>query len=713
MLNELLSLLSVSLGCGVVIALLLALRPVLVRRFSPRLYYFAWILISLRLFLVNVDLALPQAPLRLEVPQPLVDSAYDHFSDAPADYALGSGGGAVAYTDDGPYYFRHYARYENGAGEQVTIQDGPFFRTVAVGETVTCTPHWPGLLYAAYWTVAVLLFLAALIRYGLFRRRTLRGAVPAAEGELSLLRFTCDRLDVAKAVELYRVPGLPAPLLMGFLHPVILLPPQLPQAALSATLAHELTHLKHRDPGYKLFLTAACALHWFNPLVWLMARQARRDVELYCDYDLLKNKDLADRRAYGRAILEQMTAGAGKPPGLTTGFSGDKREVFDRFRAIMDTTAKRRGRLLLVLVALLALAAGGLVAFRTARTPQPDRALAWVTRLSREDGAVYYPVDWLDKEDLEGEGQLRAAILSGGLDRLGQPSAAPVSRDAVILHHYPNNRTYTYPVLISELPDSGRVHPIGGDGSAPEGMSEGELYELTFDEAGAVTKAVRRSEVRAQERPILALGTVDETLEHVCFQPIQWLGANDPGREAAWWAAYWEQGLDQEELTAPLADGAELFYRPQGGGTYALSPAAIEYSIRQSQAGRLLELSFDREGRVTRLTLRGGVSLDLSAAGLDFTGYCGTLYAQGMSIPMPGGSGVMSVDPCGETGADDDHTRYVLPIAADARIPGELRPFLTGLSSGQYPQLWRFTLTDGAITAVEGVWPAEEGPAHP
>lgn len=573
MLHELLTLLRISLGCGVVIALLLALRPVLLPRFSPQLYHVAWILVCLRLLLLGNDFTLPQAPVRLEVPQALADSAYDHYAAAPADNAFS---GAVTDTDEGAYYFRHSARYETASGEQVTVQDGPFFRTVTAGDTVTRTPHWPGLLYAAHWTVAILLFSTALIRYGLFRRRAIRGSLPAGEGALELLRLTREQLGVTAQVELYRVPHLPAPLLMGFFHPVILVPQALPEEALPLTLAHELTHLKHGDPGYKLILTAAWAVHWFNPLVWLMRAQASRDAELYCDYDLLKSKDAEARRAYGQAILDQMTAAKGVPTGLTTGFSGSKKEVFVRFRAIMDASPKRTGGLLMALVAILALLAVGLVACHVPpSTPEENRA--WITVLDPEAGVVSY-----------------------------------------------------IPLTQEQLADR-----------------EG-LWEAVFD-----------GELSSQER------------------------------------------------TVPLAQGVELLHTYQGE-TYPLNPVTITHTMGMSQAGMAGEVELDGAGNALRIRLDSPAHLALDAAGLDFSGYCGTVYAQGLSAPMPGDSGLMSIDPCNETGEDGDHTRYALPMAEDAQLPGELEPFLNGLSSARYPRLWRFTLVDGAVTQVEGLWPEEQ-----
>lgn len=64
------------------------------------------------------------------------------------------------------------------------------------------------------------------------------------------------------------VPGLESPMAMGVLCPVVLLPEgEVPDLA----VRHELTHILRHDLGGKGLLFLACALYWFDPLVWTMA----------------------------------------------------------------------------------------------------------------------------------------------------------------------------------------------------------------------------------------------------------------------------------------------------------------------------------------------------------------------------------------------------------------------------------------------------------
>ena len=68
----------------------------------------------------------------------------------------------------------------------------------------------------------------------------------------------------------------------------------------------------------------------------------------------------------------------------------------------------------------------------------------------------------------------------------------------------------------------------------------------------------------------------------------------------------------------------------------------------------------------------------------------------------------ISVDPCNELWQDEDHTRYTLSLEENVNISGEDRAFLTGLSSAVYPDFFRLTVVNGAVTAIEGVWSEAE-----
>ena len=135
-------------------------------------------------------------------------------------------------------------------------------------------------------------------------------------------------------------------------------------------LAHELTHIKRHDVGKKLLFTLACAVHWYNPAVWLLAARAGRDIEEACDAETLCGRDAAYRAAYADALLTAVRQNRG--PALTSGFALNKRQFKQRLAALWDTTPKHRGRALLAVLALTACCAGGLVACKPADAAPQD-----------------------------------------------------------------------------------------------------------------------------------------------------------------------------------------------------------------------------------------------------------------------------------------------------------------------------------------------------
>ena len=94
-------------------------------------------------------------------------------------------------------------------------------------------------------------------------------------------------------------------MLSGTLRPVIWLPADpIPEPELRYALIHELTHWRRRDVPLKWLTTAAAALHWFNPAVWLAARAVERDCELACDEAAVSGLDqgkCCSRRPQGRS----------------------------------------------------------------------------------------------------------------------------------------------------------------------------------------------------------------------------------------------------------------------------------------------------------------------------------------------------------------------------------------------------------------------------
>jgi beta-lactamase regulating signal transducer with metallopeptidase domain len=93
-------------------------------------------------------------------------------------------------------------------------------------------------------------------------------------------------VEGACPVRILRSPQVPGPLVTGIRHPAILLPEDSLSwrpARRRAVLAHELAHIRRRDPAILLVAHAATVIYWFHPLCWLAAARLRMESERACD----------------------------------------------------------------------------------------------------------------------------------------------------------------------------------------------------------------------------------------------------------------------------------------------------------------------------------------------------------------------------------------------------------------------------------------------
>ena len=143
-----------------------------------------------------------------------------------------------------------------------------------------------------------------------------------------------------------------SPLTYGIFFPVILLPKQSDWAdkeSMKLILEHEAAHIRHLDALKKLCLTISCVCHWFNPLVWLMAALACRDMELACDEAVVRAVGRENRKLYADLLVELEAKRAGINL-LTSGFGQSLMK--ERVLHIMKMNRKEKASLTGILLSL-------------------------------------------------------------------------------------------------------------------------------------------------------------------------------------------------------------------------------------------------------------------------------------------------------------------------------------------------------------------------
>lgn len=306
----------------------LILRRLMKKRYPARMVCVVWAILALRL-LIPVQLTLPQAPVQV-----MPRTSYVVQSDQ------------TAFRQAGLPVVQNPTRWVTGTQAQtLSAADTGTVKTVNITD-ILLTLWLAGVIACVLWQ-----------GIGYYRLiRSLKGTSRSVErADLhTILQEQCADLVIDREIPLRVSSAADCPMLAGFIHPTLYLPDErISRTDAAFIFRHELTHYKHGDLWLKLLLLAARCLHWFNPLVHLIARFAQEDIEAACDDAVVRGHDGAYRRAYGETILRSAIAQAQKRKALVSCFGDDKKTLMRRFEGLFDKSVKKRGVALVVMIALL------------------------------------------------------------------------------------------------------------------------------------------------------------------------------------------------------------------------------------------------------------------------------------------------------------------------------------------------------------------------
>lgn len=335
----LLNLLKTSLLGSLAILAMLVLKPLWRERYRAKTRCWLWLALAAFL-LLPVDFSVKNAPVQ---------------AAPPKDYTLfvGTDKTAIQSTDN---LFGDMA--EKSGQSPAQVRDTIIQRPVTNPEQKT-TRYIPvtTILFYGYLAGAAAFLLYQGVSYALFRRTVRRWKRDVARADYAaMLSDTARDLGVG-APEMIVCEAISTPAVTGLLRPRLLLPHEhYDVQELRYILRHELCHLKRRDMLLKLVLLAANAMHWFNPVVYLMLRQADEDIELACDSAATDGLELPERAAYSRTLLAAVQSSVRALP-ATTCFGGTVERLKRRITNVLGAQ-KKRGLGVVALVLALTLTAG-------------------------------------------------------------------------------------------------------------------------------------------------------------------------------------------------------------------------------------------------------------------------------------------------------------------------------------------------------------------
>jgi len=151
------------------------------------------------------------------------------------------------------------------------------------------------------------------------------------------------------------------PLTYKLFKPVIIFPKSTDwndESSIKFVLAHEYVHIKRLDILWKVILIVILALHWFNPLVWIMYYIVNRDIELSCDEKVIRQFGDEAKSEYALSLIN-MAEKSHKLTPICNSFS--KNGIEERIVSIM----KLKKTSILGVVFASTLVVGGITIFAT------------------------------------------------------------------------------------------------------------------------------------------------------------------------------------------------------------------------------------------------------------------------------------------------------------------------------------------------------------
>lgn len=219
------------------------------------------------------------------------------------------------------------------------------------------------------------------MRYYFSLHKMERWSYPADNEEMQELYFRiCRKKHIKNPPRLLVWEELTSPMLAGLWNPGLYVPEKaFSLEDLEFIFSHELSHYMRHDLWYKMLMLVVTTIHWFNPALYWMEREAEKDIENLCDGKMAAHYTMKDRMKYGELLLK-IAASQNHIPYMSVGFSDGKRVFKDRILYMKNLRKLKEkvfpavmlgvilvGTQAVVGVSFEAVQAGGLVEF------QPDR----------------------------------------------------------------------------------------------------------------------------------------------------------------------------------------------------------------------------------------------------------------------------------------------------------------------------------------------------
>lgn len=256
-----------------------------------------------------------------------------------------------------------------------------------IGDSLLFSPTpiiWPICKNAfIIWCIGVVLFLGNMVSDLLFQHKICQVAVACDERVMNAFYTTKERLGInSENLRVKKFRGTYVPYIVGILRPTIILPDkEYTEEQLQVVFTHEMTHYLQKDLWLKYISVVIRALHFFNPLAWVLYSQTKKQSEYMCDYNSYEK--VGGLKHYF-AVITDMAIEANKEYFMSVKLFERKNELIGRVKKMSKLyRIKRRSTLSVAIVLGIAMATSSMSVY-AATMGSAEKYVEWYNATSDE-----------------------------------------------------------------------------------------------------------------------------------------------------------------------------------------------------------------------------------------------------------------------------------------------------------------------------------------
>lgn len=308
-----------------------------------------------------------------------------------------------------------------------------------------------------------------------------------------------NQFNIGRSVQLAESALIRAPIVFGYLKPIILIPigmcSALSTKQLETIFLHEMMHIRRKDYLINFIQTCVEAIYFFNPFIWIISGIIKQEREHCCDDAVVKLSGNTKEYALALATLEEVRL---SKTGLSISLATNKNQLLKRIKRLMEKSVKNyssRDRIMPILLIAIGLLCASWVSTHVVKNELPSGNISTVLsdttkkikknklKKARASTDIVTPLN-------ESKRTESASAPHISEDKGSDASATDNSDHANSYHPYPNPNIHIplppdidMAIALPPLPNvNAMMHGLEGSGSLWDDKEKWEQFGKAFEE---------------------------------------------------------------------------------------------------------------------------------------------------------------------------------------------------------------------------------------